>query len=177
MGYGMFSLWVIHKEGLCSSSENIKILIMMISTSCFNFNVNNNNILMRIFFHKTSKHIFKYYNKEVLLWDSVLNYFTIRIRFGQSRVVVKKSYPKNDMAPMTSVSTIRSCLVFAPRTQKWYTAVTPIPSHSSHPARVHVELNSTTGRLRFQTPQRLRYTLLGVKPWCYCQLWCFHTFY
>jgi hypothetical protein len=33
VGYGPFSLWVIHKEGLCPSSGDINRLMMMIPIS------------------------------------------------------------------------------------------------------------------------------------------------
>jgi hypothetical protein len=33
VGYGPFSLWVIHKEGLCPSSGDINRLMMMMMTS------------------------------------------------------------------------------------------------------------------------------------------------
>jgi hypothetical protein len=35
VGYGPFSLWVIHKEGLCPSSGDInRLMMMMIKKSC-----------------------------------------------------------------------------------------------------------------------------------------------
>jgi hypothetical protein len=37
VGYGLFSLWLIHKEGLCPSSEDINRLMMMMTKSPFPF--------------------------------------------------------------------------------------------------------------------------------------------
>jgi hypothetical protein len=44
VGYGPFSLWVIHKEGLCPSSGDINRLMMMMIYFKFNFGLRNNGI-------------------------------------------------------------------------------------------------------------------------------------